>query len=255
MQCQNNEGTLLAADRCDGLEKPAALQPCRTFVQCPRTAAPFTVHRWKTSQWSPCSVTCGSGVHVRSASCRRLNRHGGKDIAVDNAHCEGQPPTTRKPCVREVPCTPPPAMDYHWLPDEWRECSHACGKNGRQTRRVYCFHKPAAKKVHRKHCDRSSRPTRKRKCNQRRCLGHSSCADVLLHHQKQWTTALADNEYALNVHGRNVSIYCHNMRSGKPAEYLTLSKDNENYSEIYEQRYTILYFRVNNNNLINIITF
>jgi hypothetical protein len=45
-----------------------------------------------------------------------------------------------------------------------------------------------------------------------------------------------DKDYVLNVLGHNVSIYCHGMRSGKPAEYLSLSKENENFSEIYEHR-------------------
>lgn len=122
-----------------------------------------------------------------------------------------------------------------WSPDVWRECTHTCGKKGRQTRRVYCHHRASGKKVNRKHCDRKSRPVRRRKCNQRRCAGYASCADVL-RRQTPAAAGVPDKEYVLNVHGRNVSVYCHDMRSGKPVEYLTLFKDNENYSEIYEQR-------------------
>lgn len=85
--------------------------------------------------------------------------------------------------------------------------------------------------MHRKHCDRAARPPRKRKCNQRRCVGHASCADVL-----RQSGAADDAEHVLNVHGRNVSVYCHGMRTGRPVEYLTLVKDNENYSEVYDRR-------------------
>lgn len=271
VQCQNNDGAILAAAQCDGLEKPVAVQPCRTFLPCakPATVAstatataaaamttPAAVaYKWKTSQWSACSVTCGPGTQNRRVSCRR---HGGadpqgRDTAADDRRCEvaaGRQPAAQRPCPQQRPCVSATSVaataaattavdDYGWLPDEWRECSHTCGKKGRQTRRVFCFHRAAAKKVRRKHCDWAARPPRKRKCNQRRCAGHSSCADVLHKqgpHAGAAAAVLEDKEYVINVLGRNVSVYCHGMRSGNPAEYLTLSKDTENYSEIYEQR-------------------
>lgn len=268
VQCQNNDGAILAAVQCDGLVKPVAEQPCRTFVPCARpttaatttttaattttTTTAATAYRWKTSQWSACSVTCGPGTQNRRVSCRRHGADpGGRDTAADDQRCDaaaGRPPAAQRPCPQQRPCVFATSVaataaastaavdDYGWLPDAWRECSHSCGKKGRQTRRVFCFHRAAAKKVRRKHCDWAARPPRKRKCNQRRCAGHASCADVLHKQSPQAAAALVDKDYVINVLGRNVSVYCHGMRSGNPVEYLTLSKDTENYSEIYEQR-------------------
>jgi len=48
------------------------------------------------------------------------------------------------------------------------QCSHACGRKGRQQRHLYCYHR-SGKKVTRNNCVRAPRPLRKRKCNQYRC--------------------------------------------------------------------------------------
>ncbi|XP_050424208.1 A disintegrin and metalloproteinase with thrombospondin motifs 9-like isoform X2 [Adelges cooleyi] len=233
VRCQNTDGVLLSADHCEGLKKPETTQPCRAFVPCAKTSAvgtgPGLQYKWRTSQWSSCSATCGQGVQNRRVSCRYAYKNGWRD-AVNETECDavGKPPAAQKPCNLRA-CLAP--SNYNWLPDEWRECSHTCGKKGRQTRRVYCVDKASSKKARRKYCDWSVRPPRKRKCNQRRCAGFATCADVL--HK---LPASVDKEYILTVLGRNVSIYCYSMDSGKPTEYLTLPKDNENYSEIYEKR-------------------
>jgi hypothetical protein len=39
---------------------------------------------------------------------------------------------------------------------------------------------------------------------------------------QQHRHARQDGEYMLNVKGKLVSIYCHNMNTTEPAEYLTL---------------------------------
>ena len=37
--------------------------------------------------------------------------------------------------------------------------------------------------------------------------------------------------------GKNISVYCHNMASNQPQEYLSLAAgQEENYSEVYGQR-------------------
>ncbi|XP_025423198.1 A disintegrin and metalloproteinase with thrombospondin motifs 9-like isoform X2 [Sipha flava] len=254
VQCQNNEGTLLAAEQCEGLEKPATVQPCRTSTPCAATTpSPSAVrtYTWKTSKWSACSTTCGPGVHTRRVVCRRYNKDSSWSDAVAGAmRCVtavGPPPAARKACVDQPPCASttvsttmaaPPAFDeYGWISDEWRECSHACGKKGQQTRQVHCYRKTnVVKRVHRRYCDLATKPRKNRKCNRRRCAGYTSCAHVLRKQSLQELTPQVDKDYVLNVLGHNVSIYCHGMRSGKPAEYLSLSKENENFSEIYEHR-------------------
>ena len=46
-----------------------------------------------------------------------------------------------------------------------------------------------------------------------------------------------DGEYDIYVRGKMIKIYCHDMQSGRPLEYLTLKTGYlENYSEIYNKR-------------------
>lgn len=110
------------------------------------------------------------------------------------------------------------------------QCSHPCGRKGRQIRKVYC-HDAIGKKVARFYCPIEYKPQRKRKCNQRRC-GPVTCLEI----QKR-LKATTDGEYPLLIGGRNMTIYCHGMSSIEPREYLTLSAgDSENYAEIYDKR-------------------
>lgn len=77
----------------------------------------------------------------------------------------------------------------------------------------------------------SLKPERKRKCNQRRC-GPQTCQEA----KKRYKTT-SDGEYQLLIGGKKMSIYCHNMNSREPREYLTLIVgEEENYSEIYNKR-------------------
>lgn len=48
-----------------------------------------------------------------------------------------------------------------------------------------------------------------------------------------------DGEYKINIRGREVEIYCHNMNTENPKEYLTLKRGNhENYALFYSKRST-----------------
>lgn len=56
---------------------------------------------------------------------------------------------------------------------------------------------------------------------------------------KHYKRARTDGEYKINIRGREVEIYCHNMNSNDPVEYVTLRKGNqENYSLFYSKRST-----------------
>lgn len=116
------------------------------------------------------------------------------------------------------------------------QCTHPCGRKGRQIRRLYC-HNAAGKKVARIHCPAEYKPQRKRKCNQRKC-GPVTCLEI----QKRLKVS-TDGEYMLLIGGRNMTIYCHGMSSAEPREYLTLpAGDSENYAEIYDKRLTNCFF-------------
>lgn len=59
-----------------------------------------------------------------------------------------------------------------------------------------------------------------------------TCQDI-----KEKYRTVQDREYPLNILGRNISIYCHEMRSSHPKEYLSLNAGaTENYSEYYAKR-------------------
>lgn len=73
------------------------------------------------------------------------------------------------------------------------------------------------------YCNEADRPAHKQACapNPPYC----SCYDVKRYHHKR------DGEYGLNVGGRNVSIYCHDLHTDSPKEYVTLVAGNtENYA-------------------------
>jgi GON domain len=65
-----------------------------------------------------------------------------------------------------------------------------------------------------------------------RRLDLGSCKSI--QHYKRTRT---DGEYKINIRGREVEIYCHNMNTDDPAEYVTLRKGNsENYALFYSKR-------------------
>jgi len=120
--------------------------------------------------------------------------------------------------------------EFYWVPGEWQDCSHACGRKGRQQRHLYCYHR-SGKKVTRNNCVQAPRPLRKRKCNQYRCR-FTSCLDV-----QQKLKVTEDKEYTLQIMGISVLIYCHGMSTDSPQEYLSLpAGEDENFSEIYDRR-------------------
>ena len=62
--------------------------------------------------------------------------------------------------------------------------------------------------------------------------GYESCL-----HLKQSTGVAEDGEYQVLFAGKNITVYCHDMNSTVPKEYLTLhAGEGENYSEIYGKR-------------------
>lgn len=54
---------------------------------------------------------------------------------------------------------------------------------------------------------------------------------------QHYKRARTDGEYKINIRGREVEIYCHNMKSDNPGEYVSLRKGTqENYSLFYSKR-------------------
>ena len=109
-----------------------------------------------------------------------------------------------------------------------------CGRKGKQTRRIFCLDKHG-RKVSKRHCKKnvpaSMKPAKKRKCPKKLC-GFASCQEI-----KKKGASVGDGEYPILLGGRNISVFCHQMSSNWPKEFLSLPKgEQENYSEVYGMR-------------------
>ncbi|XP_038588192.1 ADAMTS-like protein 1 isoform X2 [Micropterus salmoides] len=106
------------------------------------------IHRWRETDFFPCSVTCGGGYQLTSAECFDL-RSG--RVVVDQ-YCHYYPENVKpKPKLQECNMEPCLASDgykqimpydlYHPLPrwesSPWTACSTSCG-GGIQSRSVSC---------------------------------------------------------------------------------------------------------------------
>lgn len=60
----------------------------------------------------------------------------------------------------------------------------------------------------------------------------ANCLDIKLMNKIE-----QDGEYVISILGRNITIWCHDMQSSQPKEYLSLAlKSSENYSEYYSRK-------------------
>ncbi|XP_061722019.1 papilin isoform X2 [Cydia pomonella] len=96
----------------------------------PKDLAPPTnaTYTWTHEEFSPCSVTCGSGFQTRNVTCRTRDE---LEI-VDDSLCDaGLRPIANETC-QLAECMP------EWVPSPWGPCSKLCGTGGSQSRSVQC---------------------------------------------------------------------------------------------------------------------
>ncbi|KAM6183750.1 ADAMTS-like protein 1 isoform 2-T2 [Erethizon dorsatum] len=106
------------------------------------------IHRWRETDFFPCSATCGGGYQLTSAECYDLR----SSRVVADQYCHYYPENVKpKPKLQECSLDPCPASDgykqimpydlYHPLPrweaTPWTACSSSCG-GGIQSRAVSC---------------------------------------------------------------------------------------------------------------------
>ncbi|CAB3406645.1 unnamed protein product [Caenorhabditis bovis] len=112
-------------------------RPPSTFQTC--SLAPCT--SWQPSHWSPCSVSCGSGIQTRTIQCVR-----GPDRTPVGAYfCDKNARPREKRVCEKDPCgerrvyaksqAEVPAI--RWATGPWTACSATCG-NGTQRRLLKC---------------------------------------------------------------------------------------------------------------------
>ncbi|XP_053225875.1 ADAMTS-like protein 4 [Podarcis raffonei] len=142
-QIYANRSTMVHPQRCAQLEKPNATQACQVQV----------CSRWEVrTNWSSCSVLCGTGLRTRHVRC--VSNHG--DLLRDS-DCPGnhRPKTSEAcdmgPCVRT------------WFYSDWSNtCSAECG-TGIQRRSVVCLSSAANGQVE-ENCA-GTKPADMRACN------------------------------------------------------------------------------------------
>ncbi|XP_063173236.1 ADAMTS-like protein 4 [Candoia aspera] len=118
-QIYANRTTMVHPQRCGHLEKPNATQNCQVQV----------CSRWEIrSNWSSCSVLCGTGHRTRHVRC--VSNHG--DLLRDTDCPDNHQPQTSEAC-NMGPCV------QTWFYSDWSNtCSADCG-TGIQRRSVVCL--------------------------------------------------------------------------------------------------------------------
>uniref|UniRef100_A0A8C7JEU2 ADAM metallopeptidase with thrombospondin type 1 motif 20 n=1 Tax=Oncorhynchus kisutch TaxID=8019 RepID=A0A8C7JEU2_ONCKI len=205
---------------CDPSSCPALRQPC-SGAACHYT--------WMTGEWSQCSTSCGVGYQQRIVSCSvmpsslTLHPYDAQSSAQSRPHCpEPHPPGTRQCLLRDCP------QAAYWKVGPWSKCSQTCGA-GVMERRLECL---ASKGQPSKHCRPAERPESRAACRERECQLFMSCREVQMRQEVRM-----DGEFYLKVKSRILQIFCAEMQTDFPKEYVTLrSGQTDNYSEVYGYR-------------------
>ncbi|XP_032232433.1 A disintegrin and metalloproteinase with thrombospondin motifs 16 [Nematostella vectensis] len=148
-----DDGTYVRDSVCAGA-KPVTTQDCETAT-C--TAS------WYTTEWSPCSATCGKGTQSRSVICRRETFTGSMQYkTLSDSNCaENKPTVTLSQECNKVNC---PA---EWVPSAWSACTTTCA-GGQQTRTVSCKQKDlngVYQSLADFHCHHDTKPSVQQVCN------------------------------------------------------------------------------------------
>ncbi|NXG89768.1 ATL2 protein, partial [Stercorarius parasiticus] len=138
------------ASLCNESQKPSSEKAC-TGPPCGR--------RWTTSDWGPCSGSCGEGRMSRFITCRNLE---GK--VISNSQCD---PATKPLAVHPCGDKNCPA---HWVEQEWDQCNASCGR-GMKTRVVLCagLENGVYREYPEKRCEASQKPEEQAACFRRPC--------------------------------------------------------------------------------------
>ncbi|KAG7454736.1 hypothetical protein MATL_G00262940 [Megalops atlanticus] len=203
---------------CDPASRPVESQPCR------RAPCQYV---WMTGDWSQCSTSCGPGYQQRMVSCSMVHSSLGPPsytpLPAPHPDCPKPHPPDTRPChLRE--CSPTAS----WRVGTWSKCSQTCGA-GVMERNVECL---TSENLPSESCRPMERPESRAACRERECEVYTSCRDVQV---REGTGK--DGEYYLRVQSRILQIYCAEMQSAFPKEYVTLrSGHTDNFSEVYGYR-------------------
>ncbi|CAH0687809.1 unnamed protein product [Spodoptera exigua] len=122
-------------------------------------------YKYRVSEWSACSVTCGVGYMRRHHEC--VDEH---NRTVEQSlcyHIESPRHEALMQRCRQPACPTSRTMHTHWWVGAWNPCSKPChmpGEEAIKQRGVYCVDKITNKVIDDSECDVLTRPVSTIKC-------------------------------------------------------------------------------------------
>nr|XP_042905073.1 papilin [Parasteatoda tepidariorum] len=152
VHCATEDGVVFPNEACDANKIPELTRSCPKSTMCEAM--------WHTSEWTDCSVTCGSGVQSRVVFCGAWEDN--TVIKIDEDKCDPSKKfNDMQNCSSE-------ACQATWFTGPWNRCSVPCG-GGERTRKILCFHEEEV--VESSNCDPTEEPFSKETCNMTPCDG------------------------------------------------------------------------------------
>ncbi|XP_046586723.1 papilin isoform X2 [Neodiprion lecontei] len=126
VSCVSLDDKIYPNEKCNPETKPELVRSCSAQEKCN--------YQWYATQWSECSVECGTGIATRKVFCATSDPELSCVTKVEDEKCD---PSTRyndtQECTAEVK-----ECKGEWFSGPWSECSKPCG-GGDKTRKVICM--------------------------------------------------------------------------------------------------------------------
>uniref|UniRef100_T1DG09 Putative disintegrin and metalloproteinase with thrombospondin motifs n=1 Tax=Cupiennius salei TaxID=6928 RepID=T1DG09_CUPSA len=205
--CIDNERNRVADSFCSSKRAPKSRKKC-VLKPCP--------YAWKTSDWSECSKTCDEGIKKRNVSCHAVNAYGWMHPeSVDSRFCD----SSRRPREMDRCNYGDCSSGFIWRPEPWQHCEGHC-ENAKQTRKLRCYTLEGIRVPNNK-CNKSMKPKKRRKCLSSHECPPKSCLDIQNFQNKR-----EDGDYQIQIRGKMVSVFCYQMETVHPQEYVNLPENN-----------------------------
>uniref|UniRef100_A0A8C6WWM1 ADAM metallopeptidase with thrombospondin type 1 motif 20 n=1 Tax=Neogobius melanostomus TaxID=47308 RepID=A0A8C6WWM1_9GOBI len=208
VRCLGPGSAEVSDDYCERASQPSTQEQC--------ISAPCQ-YVWSTGEWSQCSTSCGTGYQQRFVSCSvvpssQSRRSYGSPLSdgISTLCSEPRPPGTRSCLLKDCP------HPAYWKRKRWKNDASKVNTTCFQIleQNVYVLSDFASIL-----CPVGGQL-------------FSSCREVQIRQGVRM-----DGEYYFKVKARILQIYCAEMQTDIPKEYVTLrSGPTDNYSEVYGHR-------------------
>lgn len=139
--CATRDGTIYSDDICFAQHgtKPADSQDC-PFIPCGKSI-------WFTSEWSDCSVQCGTGIKTRNVFCGHVHSDDGEVRWEEDDHKCNKSTKPPKATICSIDLCKNEIFSGPLGP-----CNLPCGV-GLKSRTLFCYNQSEDGLVHSEHCD------------------------------------------------------------------------------------------------------